>query len=105
MKKTQILLWETTGLGQGLELGLYLFYFILNSSPVTHDGACSRHYSDRKNMGWKCQMNNLQNSINFMFCNPEQNIWNKMEWSSKTGQEKKSLVSVFACFLTAIGKV
>ena len=24
---------------------------------------------------------------------------------SKTGQEKKSLVSLFACFLTAIGKV
>ena len=43
MKKTQILLWETTGLGQGLGLGLYLFYFILNSSPVTHDGV-------RKNM-------------------------------------------------------
>ena len=30
--------------------------------------------------------------------NPGQNIWNKME-------EKKSLVSVFACFLTAIHKV
>ena len=50
-------------------------------------------------------MNNLQNRINFMFCNPGQNIWNKMEGSSKTGQEKKSLASVFACFLTAIGKV
>ena len=37
--------------------------------------------------------------------NPGQNIWNKMQQSSKTGQEKKSLVSIFACFLTAIGKV
>ena len=36
---------------------------------------------------------------------PRQNIWNKMEQSSKTGQEKKSLVSAFACFFTAIHKV
>ena len=28
-----------------------------------------------------------------------------MESSSKTGQEKKSLVSVFTCFLTGICKV
>ena len=32
--------------------------------------------------------------------NPRQNNWNKMEQSNKTGQEQKSLVSVFACFLT-----
>ena len=37
--------------------------------------------------------------------NPGQNPWYKMGYSSKTGQEKKSLVSVFACFLTAIPKV
>ena len=37
--------------------------------------------------------------------NPGLNIWNKLEFSSKTGQEKKSLVSIFACFLTAIRKV
>ena len=30
--------------------------------------------------------------------NPGQNIWNKIEKSSKTGQEKKSLKSTFACF-------
>ena len=36
---------------------------------------------------------------------PGQVIWNKMQQSSKTGQEKKSLVSVFACFLTAFGKL
>ena len=36
---------------------------------------------------------------------PRQNIWNKMEKSSKTGQEKKSLLSGFACFLTAICEV
>ena len=29
--------------------------------------------------------------------NPGQNIWNKMEKSSTTGQEKKSL-SIFGCF-------
>ena len=37
--------------------------------------------------------------------NPRQNIWNKMEKSSKTGQEEKTLVSNFECFLTAIAKV
>ena len=34
-----------------------------------------------------------------------QNIWNKLEKSSKTGQGKKSLMSTFACFLTATAKV
>ena len=33
-----------------------------------------------------------------MFYNPGQNIWNKIEKSSKTGQDKKSLISTFACF-------
>ena len=37
--------------------------------------------------------------------NPGQNIWNKIEKSSKTEQDKKSLISTFACFLTATGKV
>ena len=37
--------------------------------------------------------------------NPGQNIWKKMEKSSKTGQETKSLVSTVGCFLTAIAKV
>ena len=37
--------------------------------------------------------------------NPGQNIWNKIEKSSKTGQEKKSLISNFACFLTATAQV
>ena len=36
---------------------------------------------------------------------PGQNIWNKMEYSSKTGQEIKNLASVFPCFLAAIRKV
>ena len=30
--------------------------------------------------------------------NPAQNIKKKLEYTSKTGQENKSLVSVFACF-------
>ena len=29
-------------------------------------------------------------------CNPGQNIWNKIEKSSKIGREKKSLISTFA---------
>ena len=37
--------------------------------------------------------------------NPMQNIWNKLEKSSRTGQDKKSLISTFACFLTATAKV
>ena len=37
--------------------------------------------------------------------NPGQNMWNKIEKSSKTGQVKKSLISTFACFLSAIAKV
>ena len=30
--------------------------------------------------------------------NPGQNIWNKIEKSSKTGQDKRSLLFTFACF-------
>ena len=37
--------------------------------------------------------------------NHMQGIWNKLEKSSKTGQGKKSLMSTFACFLTATAKV
>ena len=37
--------------------------------------------------------------------NPMQNIWNKLEKSSKIGQDKKSLISTFGCFLTATAKV
>ena len=44
-------------LGLGLRLGL--FYFILNSPPLTRNVTCSRLYLNRKNMRGKCQMNNL----------------------------------------------
>ena len=37
--------------------------------------------------------------------NPRQIIWNKIGESSKIGQDKKSLISAFACFLAAIVKV
>ena len=37
--------------------------------------------------------------------NPRQDIWNKPEKSSKIGEEKNSLISTFACFLTAIANV
>ena len=37
--------------------------------------------------------------------NSEQNIWNKLEKSSQIGQEKKSLMSTFACFLTGLATV
>ena len=37
--------------------------------------------------------------------NPGQNICNKIERFSKTGQDKKSLISAFACFSSATAKV
>ena len=40
-----------------------------------------------------------------MLDNPRQNIWNKIEKSSKIRQEKKTLISTFACFVTAIAKL
>ena len=36
---------------------------------------------------------------------PMLDIWSGLERSSKTGQGKKSLISTFACFLTATAKV
>ena len=41
----------------------------------------------------------------FSIYNPGQNIWNKIEKSSKIGQVKRSLTSIFACFWTTIAKV
>ena len=42
-----------------------------------------------------------------LFCSniPRQNIWKKKEKSSETGQDKKTWISNFAYFLTAIAKV
>ena len=37
--------------------------------------------------------------------NPGQNIWNRIEKSSETGQGKKFLISTFAWFLIAIAQV
>ena len=37
--------------------------------------------------------------------NPGQNVWNNIEKFSESGHEKKGLVSILACFLTAIAKV
>ena len=36
---------------------------------------------------------------------PGQNIWNKIEKSSESRQDKKRLISAFACLFTAIAKV
>ena len=40
----------------------------------------------------------------FLNYNPGQNIWNKIEKSSKIGQNKKNLIC-FCLFLTAIAKI
>ena len=37
--------------------------------------------------------------------NPGQDIWDRIKETSKTREEKKSLMSPFACFLTAIAKI
>ena len=37
--------------------------------------------------------------------NPGKNIWNKVEKSSKIGQDYKNLVSDFAVFMNAIVKI
>ena len=47
----------------------------------------------------------VMQSIHMLYYNPGQNTWNKIEKSSKTGQDRKSLISAFACFLTATAKV
>ena len=44
-------------------------------------------------------------NVSHVTYNPGQNIWNKIEKYSKIGQDKKSLTSTFACFLTDIAKV
>ena len=44
-------------------------------------------------------------SPNKLTYNPAQNIWNKIEKSSKTGQGKKILIPTFPCSLTATAKV
>ena len=55
---------------------------------------------EKYNTRVEIQSGNYHHDYNF-----EQNIRNKLEKSSKIGQEKKSLTSAFACFLTAIAKI
>ena len=51
-----------------LELGLGLFYIILNSPSPTGDVICSRFYLDKKNTEKKCQMNNplISNPVSWL---------------------------------------
>ena len=50
------------------------------------------------------QQDNLGVSTGMNY-NPCQNICNKIEKFSKTGQDKKSLIFAFACFSSATAKV
>ena len=43
--------------------------------------------------------------LRLLIYNPRKNIWNKVDNSRKTGQEKKSLTSTFASIFTVIAKV
>ena len=63
---------------------------------------------------WVCpiwaKMQNSEEFLKYSVCligdyNPGQSIWCKVEKSSKAGQDCKSLLSNFACFLTAVVKV
>ena len=42
--------------------------------------------------------------LNYTY-NPGQNIWNKVKKHSKIAQEKKTMISTFAYFLTIVAKV
>ena len=55
--------------------------------------------------GPKLHTSKIDKTISRLFYNLGQNIWNKREKSSKTGQGKKSLIYTFPCLLTAIAKV
>ena len=48
---------------------------------------------------------NVISLLHLVNYDPEQNIWNKIEKSNKTGQGKKSLISTFTYLLIAIAKV
>ena len=47
----------------------------------------------------------LCRNVIISYYNPGQNTMNKIDKSSKIGQDKESLTSTFACFLTAVTKV
>ena len=51
---------------------------------------------------WKILTSLFKSLLNYKL---RQNIWNKIEKSSKTGQYKKRLISTFQCFLTVITKI
>ena len=73
---------------------------------ITAIGLIIEHKSDRPSLGFPNRKKyEMTRRYILSIYNPGQSIWNKTEKSSKTGQEKKSLMSTFACFLTAITKV
>ena len=48
---------------------------------------------------------NKKDTLITLTYSPGRDIWNGMGKSSKSGQGKKSLISTFACFLTATAEV
>ena len=54
--------------------------------------------TNRTNIKFKLKLKQASSKLILFIYNPGQNIWNKIEKSSKIGQEKKSLISTFACF-------
>ena len=79
---------------------------VANRLKITATCLIIEHKSDRLSLGFpKRKKYEMTRRCILTICNPGQCVWNKIEKSSKTGQEKKSLISTFAFFLTAIAKV
>ena len=65
----------------------------------------------RKNQAiWCLRLSRIWKKLTILFNSflnykPKKNIWNKTKESSKTGQDKKSLISTFPFYLTVIAKI
>ena len=68
-----------------------------------------QHSIVKCNIGLGYALSTIQKILTSLFKSqfhkPTQNIQHKIKKSSKTAQDKKSLISTFACFLTALAKI
>ena len=77
-----------------------MFDWFLNTSLILFSNFICHAY-------WSIEESKFSSLVLSLICfyNLGQNIWNKLEKYSKPGQDKKSLMPTFACFLTIIAKV
>ena len=65
----------------------------------------------RKNQAiWCLRLSRIWKKLTILFNSflnykPKKNIWNKTKESSKTGQDKKSLISTFPFYVTVFAKI